>query len=70
MANKGYGSTTVAATMRIASMAGIRVFATGGIGGVHRGAEVGGKVLVLGRYFVSSQHGMCLLISLSWALLQ
>ncbi|EER09035.1 conserved hypothetical protein, partial [Perkinsus marinus ATCC 50983] len=39
VANKGYGSTTVAATMRIASMAGIRVFATGGIGGVHRGAE-------------------------------
>jgi pseudouridine-5'-phosphate glycosidase len=33
------GATTVAATMRIASMAGIRVFATGGIGGVHRGAE-------------------------------
>jgi pseudouridine-5'-phosphate glycosidase len=33
------GATTVAATMRIASMAGIRIFATGGIGGVHRGAE-------------------------------
>ena len=33
------GATTVAATMRIASMAGIRVFATGGTGGVHRGAE-------------------------------
>ncbi len=33
------GSTTVAATMIIAAMAGIRVFATGGIGGVHRGAE-------------------------------
>ena len=33
------GATTVAATMRIASLAGIRVFATGGIGGVHRGAE-------------------------------
>lgn len=31
------GATTVAATMRIASMAGIRFFATGGIGGVHRG---------------------------------
>lgn len=31
-------ATTVAATMRIAAMAGIRVFATGGIGGVHRGA--------------------------------
>jgi pseudouridine-5'-phosphate glycosidase len=33
------GATTVAATMRIASMAGIKIFATGGIGGVHRGAE-------------------------------
>lgn len=34
-----FGATTVAATMRIASMAGIKVFVTGGIGGVHRGAE-------------------------------
>lgn len=33
------GATTVAATMRIASMAGIKIFVTGGIGGVHRGAE-------------------------------
>lgn len=33
------GATTVAATMRIAAMAGIKIFATGGIGGVHRGAE-------------------------------
>ncbi len=33
------GATTVAATMIIAEMAGIKVFATGGIGGVHRGAE-------------------------------
>ncbi|TXH68116.1 MAG: pseudouridine-5'-phosphate glycosidase [Thiothrix sp.] len=33
------GATTVASTMIIAAMAGIRVFATGGIGGVHRGAE-------------------------------
>jgi len=32
------GATTVAATMLIAALAGIRVFATGGIGGVHRGA--------------------------------
>ena len=31
------GATTVAATMRVAAMAGIRFFATGGIGGVHRG---------------------------------
>ena len=34
------GATTVATTMMIAAMAGIPVFATGGIGGVHRGAEV------------------------------
>lgn len=34
-----YGATTVAATMRIAAMAGIQIFVTGGIGGVHRGAE-------------------------------
>ena len=34
------GATTVATTMIVAAMAGIRVFATGGIGGVHRGAEV------------------------------
>jgi pseudouridine-5'-phosphate glycosidase len=33
------GATTVAATMRIASMAGIKIFATGGTGGVHRGAS-------------------------------
>ncbi|MBV8407374.1 MAG: pseudouridine-5'-phosphate glycosidase [Alphaproteobacteria bacterium] len=33
------GATTVAATMACAHLAGIRVFATGGIGGVHRGAE-------------------------------
>ena len=34
------GATTVATTMIIAHMAGIKIFATGGIGGVHRGAEV------------------------------
>jgi len=39
IANKLPGATTVAATMRIAAMAGIQIFATGGIGGVHRGAE-------------------------------
>ncbi|WP_432012260.1 pseudouridine-5'-phosphate glycosidase [Streptomyces cucumeris] len=38
MARGGHGATTVASTMRIASLAGIRVFVTGGIGGVHRGA--------------------------------
>lgn len=39
VAQKHDGATTVASTMRIAAMAGIHVFATGGIGGVHRGAE-------------------------------
>ncbi len=34
------GAPTVASTMIVAAMAGIQVFATGGIGGVHRGAEV------------------------------
>ena len=38
VASAGWGATTVAATMVVAAMAGIRVFATGGIGGVHRGA--------------------------------
>ena len=38
VARGGTGATTVAATMIVASLAGIRVFATGGIGGVHRGA--------------------------------
>ena len=33
------GATTVATTMLVASLAGIRIFATGGIGGVHRGAQ-------------------------------
>jgi pseudouridine-5'-phosphate glycosidase len=37
LTRRAVGATTVAATMRAASMAGIRVFATGGIGGVHRG---------------------------------
>jgi pseudouridine-5'-phosphate glycosidase len=39
VARKNNGATTVASTMRLAAMAGIAVFATGGIGGVHRGAE-------------------------------
>lgn len=36
LANKADGATTVAGTMIVAEMAGIRIFATGGIGGVHR----------------------------------
>lgn len=39
IADGATGATTVAATMVVAALAGIRVFATGGIGGVHRGAE-------------------------------
>ena len=39
VARKLTGATTVASTMRLASMAGIHVFATGGIGGAHKGAE-------------------------------
>ncbi len=40
VASKADGATTVASTMIIAEMAGIKIFATGGIGGVHRGAEI------------------------------
>ena len=39
VARRADGATTVTTTMMIAHMAGIRIFATGGIGGVHRGAE-------------------------------
>jgi pseudouridine-5'-phosphate glycosidase len=39
LATRQLGATTVAGTMLCASLAGIRFFATGGIGGVHRGAE-------------------------------
>lgn len=39
MTRKGSAGTTVSATMRAAALAGIDIFATGGVGGVHRGAE-------------------------------
>lgn len=39
VAGRGTAGTTVATTMQISALAGIAVFATGGIGGVHRGAE-------------------------------
>ena len=39
MSRRMNGSTTVAGTMYIANLAGIKIFVTGGIGGVHRGAE-------------------------------
>ena len=46
-----HGATTVAGTMIVAHMAGIRVFATGGIGGVHRGhpQDVSADLIELGR---------------------
>jgi Uncharacterized enzyme involved in pigment biosynthesis len=39
LAEKSWGATTVATTMILASLAGVEFFVTGGIGGVHRGAE-------------------------------
>jgi pseudouridine-5'-phosphate glycosidase len=39
VAKRGHGATTVAATAHLAALAGITVFATGGLGGVHRGAR-------------------------------
>jgi pseudouridine-5'-phosphate glycosidase len=49
------GATTVAATMRVAAMAGIRFFATGGIGGVHRGhpEDQSADLVELGRIQVA-----------------
>lgn len=46
-----HGATTVAGTMIVAHMAGIRVFATGGIGGVHRGhpEDISADLIELGR---------------------
>ena len=52
-ARRGAAGTTVAATMFIAELAGIEIFATGGIGGVHRGAEetfdISADLIELGR---------------------
>ncbi|MCZ6604969.1 MAG: pseudouridine-5'-phosphate glycosidase [Alphaproteobacteria bacterium] len=55
LAGGGLGSTTVAATMAIARAAGIDLFATGGIGGVHRGdaGDVSADLIELGRTFVA-----------------
>ena len=39
-----FGATTVSASVAIAAAGGVRVFATGGLGGVHRGAELTGDV--------------------------
>lgn len=51
LATKGSGSTTVAATMILAQLTGIKVFATGGIGGVHRGHpfDVSADLMELGQ---------------------
>jgi pseudouridine-5'-phosphate glycosidase len=53
LATERWGATTVAGTMLCASMAGIHFFATGGIGGVHRGAEtsmdISADLMELGR---------------------
>jgi pseudouridylate synthase len=57
MARGSHGATTVAATMRLAALAGIRVFVTGGLGGVHRGAQqtfdVSADLTELGRTSVA-----------------
>ena len=51
--NHGWGATTVASSLRLAHAAGIRVFSTGGIGGVHRGAsesfDISADLAVLGN---------------------
>ena len=54
IAEKGWGATTVAASLHVANLAGIKVFATGGVGGVHRGAsdsfDVSADLTALARY--------------------
>jgi pseudouridine-5'-phosphate glycosidase len=55
LVRRAVGATTVAATMRAAEMAGIRCFATGGIGGVHRGhpEDQSADLVELGRAAVA-----------------
>lgn len=54
LATGGWGATTVAATLHLAHGAGLQVFATGGIGGVHRGArdsfDISADLTALARY--------------------
>jgi pseudouridine-5'-phosphate glycosidase len=56
IASGEWGATTVAATLHLANLAGIKVFATGGIGGVHRGAsdsfDISADLMALARYQV------------------
>ncbi|MGH9938272.1 MAG: pseudouridine-5'-phosphate glycosidase [Blastocatellia bacterium] len=54
IAEHGWGATTVAASLHLANLAGIKVFATGGVGGVHRGAsdsfDISADLMALARY--------------------
>lgn len=54
VAEQGWGATTVAASLHLANLAGIKVFATGGVGGVHRGAsdnfDISADLMALARY--------------------
>lgn len=54
LARRGWGATTVAGTLLIARLAGLRVFSTGGIGGVHRGVadafDISADLTALSRY--------------------
>lgn len=54
MQKRGWGATTVAASLRIAHAGGLRVFSTGGIGGVHRGAaetfDISADLTALARF--------------------
>jgi len=54
VAEAGWGATTVAASMHLANLSGVKVFATGGVGGVHRGAEgsfdISADLMALARY--------------------
>src|SRR5262245_18306016 len=54
VAEQGWGATTVAASLHVANRAGIKVFATGGVGGVHRGAsdsfDISADLMALARY--------------------
>ena len=63
MARKLTGGTTIAGTMILASLAGIKVFATGGLGGVHRGGEssmdISADLTELGRTKIAVIAGGC-----------
>jgi pseudouridine-5'-phosphate glycosidase len=54
IARKGWGATTVASSLHLAHAAGIKIFSTGGIGGVHRGAgdtfDISADLAALSRY--------------------